>query len=63
MLYRAYLLKNEHVCAAIDLTGVDDDDAKQQAANLSNARDIELWQGDRRASLFRTRKRALTTTY
>ena len=51
MLYRAYLLENEHVCAAIDLTSVDDD-AKQQAANLSNGRDIELWQGDRRVSLF-----------
>jgi hypothetical protein len=52
MLYRAYLLENEHVCAAIDLTSVDDDDAKQQAANLSNGSDIELWQGDRRVSLF-----------
>ncbi len=47
MLYRAYLLENGHTYAAIDLTCVDDDDAKQQTANLSHGRDVEVWQGDR----------------
>jgi hypothetical protein len=38
MLYRAYLMENGQTYAAIDLTCVDDDDAKQQTANLSNGR-------------------------
>jgi hypothetical protein len=43
MLYRAYLMENGHTYAAIDVTCVDDDDAKQQMANLSNGRDVEVW--------------------
>jgi hypothetical protein len=46
-LYRAYLIENGHVWTAIDLTCVNDDDAKRQAANLSSGHDVELWQGDR----------------
>jgi hypothetical protein len=48
MLYRAYLMENGHTYAAIDVTCVDDDDAKQQMANLSNGRNVEVWQGDRK---------------
>jgi hypothetical protein len=57
MLYRAYLMQNGHTYAAIDLTCLDDDDAKQQTANLSNGRDVEVWQGERRVVLLRSRKR------
>jgi hypothetical protein len=57
MLYRAYLIENGQTYAAIDLTCVDDHDAKQQMANLSNGRDVEVWQGDRMVGLFRPRKR------
>jgi hypothetical protein len=59
MLYRAYLLESGHVSTAIDLTCADDEDAKRQTAFLSNGRDTELWQGDRRVAHFRTRKRVL----
>jgi hypothetical protein len=48
MLYRAYLMENGQTYAAIDLTCVDDDDAKQQTANLSNGRDVEVWHRERR---------------
>jgi len=54
MLYRAYLMENGQTYAAIDLTCVDDDDAKQQTANLSNGRDVEVWQGERRVGLLRS---------
>jgi len=62
MLYRAYLLENGHTYAAIDLTCVDDDDAKRQTANLSHGRDVEVWQGDRRVGLLRSRKRIVAGT-
>ena len=55
MLYRAYLMKNGQTYAAVDLTCVDDDDAKQILANLSNRRDVEVWQGDRKVGLLRSR--------
>jgi hypothetical protein len=54
MLYRAYLMENGQTYAAIDLTCADDDDAKQQTANLSNGRDVEVWQGERRVGLLRS---------
>jgi hypothetical protein len=59
MHYRAYLMENGQTYAAIDLTCADDDDAKQQMANLSNGRDVEVWQGDRRVGLLRSRKRVV----
>jgi len=62
MLYRAYLMENGQTYAAVDLACADDDDAKQQMANLSNGRDVEVWQGDRRVGLLRSRKRVLTRT-
>ena len=55
--YRAYLMENGHVWTAIDLTCVDDDDAKRRAANLSSGHDVELWQGDRKVTLLRLRRR------
>jgi hypothetical protein len=63
MLYRAYLLENGHTYVAIDLTCVDDGDAKRQAAALGNGRDIELWQGDRRIALLRSRRQVLAETF
>ena len=56
MLYRAYLIENGRVYVAIDLTCTDDDDAKRQTANLSNGHDIEVWEGDRRVALLRSRR-------
>ncbi len=56
-LYRAYWMENGHVLTAIDLTCVNDDDAKRQAANLSSGHDVELWQGDRRVAFLRLRRR------
>jgi hypothetical protein len=58
-LYRAYLMENGHVLTAIDLTYENDDEAKRQAAGLGNGRDIELWQGDRRITLLRSRRKVL----
>jgi len=60
LLYRAYLMENGHVWTALDLTCVDDDDAKRQTANLPSGHDVELWQGDRRVAIFRLRKRDST---
>jgi len=51
MRYRAYLIENGQTYAALDLACVDDDDAKQQIASLSNGRDVEVWQGDRKIGL------------
>ena len=62
-LYRAYLMENGHVWTAIDLTCVNDDDAKRQAASLGNGRDIELWQGDRKIALLRSRRKVLAGTF
>ena len=56
---RAYLMENGHVLTAIDLTYVNDDEAKRQATSLGNGRDIELWQGDRRITLLRSRRKVL----
>ena len=58
-LYRAYLRENGQVWAAIDLACADDDDAKQQAENLRNGRDTELWQSDRRVALLRSSDRGV----
>lgn len=61
MHYRAYLMENGQTYAAIDLACVNDDEAKQQSANLSNGREVEVWQGDRRVGLVKSRKRVATT--
>ena len=62
-LYRAYLLENGHVWTAVDLTCVSDDDAKRQAAGLGNGRDVELWQGDRRVALLKSRRKVLAGAF
>jgi hypothetical protein len=59
--YRAYLIENGHVGTAIDLTCVDDDDAKRQTASLPSIRDVELWQGDRRVAFLRLVRKSSTT--
>jgi hypothetical protein len=51
-------MENGHVWTAIDLACADDDEAKQRAANLSNGREVEVWQGDRRLGLLRLRRRS-----
>jgi len=56
--YRAYLMENGRVWTALDLTCVDDDDARQRAASLASGHDVELWQGDRRVALLRLRRRS-----
>jgi hypothetical protein len=50
-LYRAYFIENGQVWTAIDLSCANDDDAIRQTKNLSDERDIELWQGDRRVAV------------
>jgi hypothetical protein len=55
--YRAYLIENGHVWTAIDLTCVDDNDARRQTANLPGGHDVELWQGDRRVAFLRLVRR------
>jgi hypothetical protein len=62
MHYRAYLMENGQTYVAIDLACVDDDEAKQRTANLSNGREVEVWQGDRRLGLLRSRKRVVAKT-
>ena len=57
--YRAYLMENGHVWAAVDLACADDDDAKRQAENLRNGRVVELWQNDRRVALLRSSRKAM----
>jgi hypothetical protein len=49
-------MDNGRVYVAIDLTCTDDDDAKRQTTNLSNGHDIEVWEGDRRVALLRSRR-------
>jgi hypothetical protein len=58
--YRAYLMENGHVWAAVDLACADDDDAKRQAEDLRNGRVVELWQSDRRVALLRSPRRGFT---
>jgi hypothetical protein len=50
-------MENGQTYPALDLSCVDDDDAKQQMANLSHGRDVEVWEGDRRVALVKPRKR------
>ena len=40
--YRAYLIENGHIGTAIDLTCVDDDDAKRQTASLPSVRALNF---------------------
>ena len=51
--YRAYLMEQEHVAAAIDFVCADDAAAKVQVEGLLGNRDIELWQGARKVARLR----------
>ncbi len=53
-LYRAYLMEKGRVWTAIDLSCVDDDDAKRQVESLLDGRDIELWLHDRRVAVLKS---------
>lgn len=53
-IYRAYIMENEHVWTAVDLSCADDDDAKRQTESLLNGRDIELWLRDRRIAVLKS---------
>lgn len=55
-LYRAYHLdRTRHVIDRVDLSCADDQDAKEQAAQLVDEYDVELWQDSRKIALFRAR--------
>jgi hypothetical protein len=56
MLYRAYLMENGQVWTALDLSCSDDEDAKKRIESLSDRRDIELWQRDRRVAVLQARR-------
>ena len=51
--YRAYLLGPDgHIQQRIDLLCADDDAAKEQARQLVNGHDVELWQLGRQIATF-----------
>jgi hypothetical protein len=55
--YRAYLLKADgHIWQRIDLVCENDAVAKEQAKQLIDGHDVELWQFDRRIETFKHRK-------
>jgi len=46
--YRAYLIKDKHIAAAPTMIEADADDAAiEQARQLVDGHDVELWQGPR----------------
>ena len=59
----AYLIDNGRVYVTIDLTCTDDDDAKRQTTNLSNGHDIEVWEGDRKVALLRSRRESFDQNF
>ena len=55
-LYRAYHLdRTRRVIDQVDLSCADDQDAKEQATQLVDEYDVELWQGSRKIAVFRAR--------
>lgn len=51
--YRAYVVGPDgHVLQRIDLLCADDDAAKERAKALVDGHDVELWQLDRKISVF-----------
>jgi hypothetical protein len=51
--YRAYVIGDDgHIMMALDLLCADDHAAKEQALQLADGHDIELWQIDRRIAIF-----------
>ncbi len=54
--YRAYIIGPDgHIQQRIDLLCADDDAAKEQARQLVNGHDVELWQLDRQIATFTSR--------
>ena len=54
--YQAYVLGEDgHIKQRIDLVCADDDAAKEQARQLVNGHDVELWQLDRQIATFTSR--------
>ena len=52
--YRAYLLNPDgHIKRAIDLICPDEETAKNQAKQLADGHDVELWQLGRKIATFR----------
>jgi hypothetical protein len=51
--YRAYLMgPNGHIQSRVDLTCEDEEAAKEQAKQLVDGHDVELWQLDRKIATF-----------
>jgi len=51
--YRAYLLdQHHHVISVAKLQCVDEQEARERAAQLVDVNDVELWQLDRRIAVF-----------
>lgn len=54
--YRAYIMGADgHILNRIDLRCADDDDAKEQAKQLVDGHDVELWQLGRKIAEFKVR--------
>jgi hypothetical protein len=52
--YRAYIIGIDgHFLRAIELVCPDDETAKEYAKRLVDGCDIELWQGDRKITVFK----------
>jgi hypothetical protein len=55
--YRAFQLDdNGHVIGSVDLSCLNDEDARKQAEQLLKLYDIELWQLDRRVAVLKSEK-------
>jgi hypothetical protein len=55
--YRAYLIdRNGRILSRTDLTCRDEEAAKEQAKQLLDGHDVELWQRDRRIATFKHEK-------
>lgn len=51
--YRAYIMGPDgHILRPVDLFCENDDEAKEQARRLALQNDVELWQLDRKISVF-----------
>jgi len=51
--YRAYIMgRDGHILRPVDLHCENDDAAKEKARQLVDGHDVELWQRDRKISLF-----------
>jgi hypothetical protein len=51
--YRAYIMGHDgHILSAVELFGENDEAAKEQARQLVDGHDVELWQLDRKISVF-----------